>query len=101
MEMKTLGEALGAAGAAAAQTMNETPFLPGRGCVACIEVSANFNGTIAVEGSDDGTTYTALASVAGTNQPNKKARVAVKKYMRANMTAWTAGTANAYVLGDN
>ncbi len=99
MNVEILTEGLAAIGMQAAVQPNQTPIIKGRESVAQIMVSPNFNGTIEIEGSDDGVAYTALVTVVGANQPNKMAKVAVRTYMRANMTAWTAGSASAYLVG--
>lgn len=97
MQLKTLGEAKAAVAAGTAQQMTDTPFLPGREAIARITVSPNFNGTYKIQGSDDGTTYSDLLTVTGANQPGKEVQVSLKKYMRDNMTAFTAGSASAYL----
>ncbi len=97
MQQTVLGEGLNSVAAETAVEMTTSPFLPHRSAVAKLNVSSNFNGTVKIQGSDDGTTYTDLLTVTGTTQPNKEAQVTLKKYMRANVTAYTAGSANAYL----
>lgn len=98
--MKTLILTEGTSGTAvAAQTAvgcTATPFLPGRNVV-CHVNSNGLTGTptILVQGSDDNSTWTTLAT--HTSLYNKQYNIQLRRYMRTNMTVvGTAGTFSAY-----
>jgi len=100
MSIKVLGEALAAVAASAAVATSDAPFVERSNIVeGVINVSANFNGTVLIETSEDAafTAPTTVATVTGTNQANKVAAITTAKYARANVTAYTAGEANVYL----
>lgn len=99
MKSQVLGEGVNAVGVGASVDMSATPFMDRHSVVGCIDVSPDFNGTMTIQHSDDDTTFTTAMTVTGTNQPNKKNSIQLKRYVRRNMTAHTAGSANAYLLG--
>lgn len=99
MNVKTLGQNLAAVAAVAGQQMNTSPFIAGRSVAAVITVSPDFNGTIKLQSSDDNTTFADVASVAGSNKESLTVEVELKEYMRANVTAFTAGTASIQLIG--
>lgn len=81
--------------------MTTTPALPYREAVLCINTSANYDRTIKVETSGDGTTWEDVsgATIAGANKPDLMMSVVLGKYMRVNQTATgTAGSASVYLL---
>ena len=101
MKITTLATALAATGAQTAQTMDTTPFIDDVSVVAVISGSQDFVGTIKIEGSDDGgTTYSDILSVTGAADfANAQfTEIQLKATMRANMTAFTAGTATVQLL---
>lgn len=102
MKITTLASDLAASGAQTAQTMNTTPFLDDHAVVAMAAISTDFDGTIKIQGSDDGgTTYTDLVTVTGdgTNTiPTTFTEIELKATMRANMSAYTAGSATVQLL---
>ncbi|MDH5572498.1 MAG: hypothetical protein OEY89_12085 [Gammaproteobacteria bacterium] len=99
MKAQALGESKAAVAVGAAVNMSTTPFMDRHSVVGCIDVSPNFNGTYKIQGSDDNVTFTDLLTVTGASQPNKKVSIQLKRYMRDNMTVFTAGSASSYLLG--
>lgn len=99
MKVQVLGESVGATGAGSSVDMSTTPFMDRHSVAGCIDVSPNFDGTYSIQTSDDGSSWTTVMTVTGANQPNKKAEIALKRYVRGNMTAYTAGAASGYLLG--
>ena len=84
-----------AAEAGTAVEMNVTPFLPHT--KAFVEIGGTFAGTMKVSGSDDNSTWTDIAIEANggsgtTTTVPHKAAISLKKYMRAECTAYTSGT---------
>ena len=99
MKVQVLGEDKAAVAAGSSVDMSTTPFMDRHSAVGCIDVSPDFNGTYAIQTSDDGATWVNVLSVTGANQVNKKVSVQLKRYVRDNMTAFTAGKASSYLLG--
>lgn len=104
--MKTLALAEGVATTVAAQTavsgatLNRTPFLAGRTCVASIDPQGvTGTPTFNVQGSVDGTTYVDLLT--STSLGRKDGNVTLYPYMRFNVTAaGTGGTVSAYLQAE-
>lgn len=101
MKLITLGEAKAAVAIGAAQEMKVTPFMQKHNVVVMLCPSPNFNGTHLIQTSDDGTNWTTVLTLTGTNQPVKQVEVQLGQYMRENMTAFTAGSCSAFMLADN
>ena len=57
-------------------------------------ISGTFVGTVAIEGSIDGTTYLELA----TSTTPATAEVSLMPFMRANVTAYTSGAIDAALI---
>lgn len=101
MKQVTLVEAQGAVANGAAVEMATTPFMQKHNIVARIEPTPNFNGTMLIQDSPDGTTWTTQLTVTGTNQAAKSVEVLVARYVRWSMSVFTAGAASAYLYADN
>lgn len=99
MKAQVLGEDKAAVAAGSSVDMSTTPFMDRHSVVGCINVSPDFNGTYVIQTSDDDSNWTTVLTVTGANQVNKKASVQLKRYVRDNMTAFTAGKASSYLLG--
>lgn len=99
MKMAILAENIAATGTATqtAIGLNATPFLSGRDVVARV-ISNGLTGTptILIQGSDDNSTWTTLAT--HTALYDKEYNIKAARYMRANVTvAGSAGTYNVYI----
>ena len=92
MQMKVLGTALAAAAASTGVEMNVTPYIEGKEVVGSIDLNG-FHGTVKIQSSDDDSTYADVLTVttAAPASFSKEATMTLKKYMRANVTAFTAG----------
>jgi len=99
MKLQTLGEDKAAVAVGSSIDMSTTPFLDRHSVVGCIDVSPDFNGTYSIQHSDDDSTWVTALTVTGASKPNKKAGIQLKRYVRENMTAFTAGTASSYLMG--
>lgn len=93
------GAVLTSAVAQPAKLMLETPFSQGFNTIASINLTgATGTPTVLIEGSDDGTTYSTLMTVAAITESLVKAEVVLKKYMRARVSVvGTAGTVSAWI----
>lgn len=93
------GVVLTSAVAQTALEMDSTPFAPGFNAVATINLTgATGTPTVLIEGSDDGTTYTTLLTVAAITASMVKAEVTLKKHMRLSVSVvGTAGTVSAWL----
>jgi hypothetical protein len=97
MRIKTIST-VSAAGAGSAVKLMETPFI-GEGVALFNSPAANFNGSVQLEGSEDGTTWAALAGA--TFNTAGSAAVPVPKfprYVRTNCTAFTSGAVVVSIL---
>lgn len=90
-----LGEGLNSVAAATAVEQDTTPAMQNHNVIVEIIPDASFAGTAKVQGSDDNSTWVDLLTV--TNTAGRKASVRNRRYMRANVTARTAGTVSAYL----
>lgn len=100
MKALTLASAVSgtAVAAQAAVSLTATPFLAGRDVVAVVNpIGITGTPTILIQGSDDNTTWTTLAT--HTSLGSTMYNVVARRYMRTNVTvASGAGTFNAYLL---
>ncbi len=102
MNTLPLGSAVSLA-AVAAQTPVQpttTPFLPGESCTVIIDTDSGAGAfSASVQYSDDGVTYTNIATVTAQG-PIHLQDASVHAYMRLNVTAaGSAGTVSAYLVG--
>ena len=101
MKLQSLGTDIGAAGAETGVLMNKMPFGEGAEAVVSFELEG-FNGTAKLQSSDDDVTYADVVTVTeAVSSRTKQAQVTLKKYMRLNVTAWTAGDVTCNLLGSN
>lgn len=101
MKMTSLGADIAANGTGTAVEMNTTPFMEDASVLLEIVPTPNFNGTATIEGSDDGTSYSNILQITGTNKGVKKLEVAAQRYYRYTMAGFTAGAADFNILADN
>ena len=91
----------GAAETGTVVTMDTSPFLPHK--KADLFVTGTYVGTMKISGSDDNSTWTdyaiAVNGGAGTTETTPHiAAVSLKKYMRAQCTAYTSGAAKVRMI---
>ena len=76
------------------------PFYPSAEATVMVACDA-FNGTVKVQTSSDGTSYTDVATITetGTDRTHMVALTDCKEYVRLNCTVRTAGEAEGFLLG--
>lgn len=98
MKALSLGS-MNSAGAGTAVTLQKTPFI-GSGFVNFFSVNGDFNGTVVLQGSDDGgsnwATIALFNGAVGKTYPIDKFPAMV----RPNVTAYTSGTIEMVIVGD-
>lgn len=95
---------LGADGNGATATLNVTPGLPGAKGVCLISGDPTWNGSIKLEGSDDGgTTWVDVVAALTTTQARQLRvnEIALKGAMRAVVASYSAGTVTVAILGSS
>ncbi len=101
MKITTLGSNLAAVAAVAGVEMRTSPFIQEAEAISVIEATDDFAGTLKIESSDDNSVFTTVITFTGnatTGVLTQLDQITMKAYMRANLTAVTAGKVSAKLL---
>lgn len=99
MEMKEIGTAASAA-AGSTITNDTSPFMAGnRVTIMAHAKTGAFTGSTKLQESDDGTSWTDISGAVAANAGQQLFNITLKKYIRANCTAYTSGGATFTMLG--
>ncbi len=100
MKVQNLGIGLNSVAAEASVKMMTSPFAEGRE-VAYVINCDGFNGTVKIQSSDDDTVWADVVTVTeAVSDRSHMEQVELSRYMRANVTAYTAGNVDVQLLGN-